>query len=117
MTGGEASDYNAFVPLLNIPVYRPRMMLADKGYDGDAVREALLLQGILPVIPPKSNRKSPAECDYRAYKDRNRIERMFNRLKQFRRIATRYDKTAKSFLAFLCLAAARLWLPSFVNRS
>ena len=98
-----------------MPVGRPRLMLADKGYDGDAVREALLVQGILPVIPPKSNRRSPANCDYRAYKDRNRIERMFNKLKQFRRIATRYDKTAKSFLGFLCLAAARLWLPSFVN--
>jgi transposase len=57
LTGGEASDYNAFIPLLKIPVGRPRLMLADKGYDGDAVREALLFQGILPVIPPKSNRK------------------------------------------------------------
>lgn len=90
-------------------------MLADKGYDGDAVRQALLLQGILPVIPPKSNRKSPAKCDYHAYKHRNRIERMFNRLKQFRLIATRYDKTATSFLGFLALAAVRIWLPSFVN--
>jgi transposase len=117
VTGGEASDYNAFMPLLNIPVSRPRLMLADKGYDSDTVREALLFHGILPVIPPKSNRRIPAKCDYRAYKDRNRIERMFNRLKQFRRIATRYDKTAKSFLGFLCLAAVRLWLPSFVNRT
>lgn len=117
MTGGEASDYNAFEPLLKMPVSRPCLMLADKGYDGDTIRQALLLQGIMPVIPPKSNRRAPANCDYRAYKDRNRIERMFNRLKQFRRIATRYDKTAKSFLGFLCLAAARLWLPSFVNRT
>lgn len=98
-----------------MPVGRPRLMLADKGYDGDAIREALLLQGIQPVIPPKSNRKSPAKCDFRAYKDRNRIERMFNKLKQFRRIATRFDKTAKSYLGFPCLAAAKLWLPSFVN--
>ncbi len=117
MTGGEASDYNAFEPLLNMPVGRPRLMLADRGYDGDAIREALLLQGILPVIPPRSNRRAPTNCDYRAYKDRNRIERMFNRIKQFRRIATRYDKTAKSFLGFLCLAAVRIWLPSFVNRA
>ncbi|MEQ8479902.1 MAG: transposase [Hoeflea sp.] len=91
-------------------------MLADKGYAGDAVREALILQGILPVISPKSNRRSPAQCDYRAYKDCNRIERMFNRLKQFRRIATRYDKTAKSFLGFLCLAPARLWLRTFSGK-
>jgi len=92
------------------------MMLADKGYDGDDVRSSLLIRGILPVIPPKANRKQPIACDFKAYKDRNRIERMFNRSKQFRRIATRHDKTALSFNSFLCLAAAKLWLPSFVNR-
>ena len=92
-------------------------MLADKGYDGDDVRSALLMRNILPVIPPKANRWEPISCDFKAYKDRNRIERMFNRLKQFRRIATRYDKTALSFIGFLCLAAAKLWLPSFVNRA
>ena len=79
------------------------MMLADKGYDGDDVRSSLLMRGILPVIPPKANRKEPIACDFKAYKDRNRIERMFNRLKQFRRIATRYDKTALSFTGFLPL--------------
>ncbi|MCI5076419.1 MAG: IS5 family transposase [Oricola sp.] len=115
LTGGEASDYNAFTPLLEMPVRRPRLMLADKGYDGDTIREALLRRGILPVIPPKLNRRAPVKCDYRAHKDRNRIERRLNRLKQFRRIATRYDKTARSFLGVRCLAAARLWLPSFVN--
>lgn len=99
-----------------LPLARPRLLLADKGYDGDAVREGLLVHGILPVIPPRANRAQPIACDYRRYKDRNRIERMFNRLKQFRRIATRYDKTASSFLAFLNLAAAKLWLPTFVNR-
>ena len=62
----------------------------------------------IPLLPSR---------DFKAYKDRNRIERMFNRLKQFRRIATRYDKTALSFIGFLCLAAAKLWLPSFVNRA
>lgn len=92
-------------------------MLADKGYDSDDVRASLLLRGILPIIPPKANRKEPIACDFCAYKDRNRVERMFNRLKQFRRIATRYDKTAVSFLGFLALAAAKIWLPSFVNRT
>jgi transposase len=100
-----------------LPVGKPRLLLADKGYDGDAVRQNLLLAGILPVIPPKASRKNPPHCDFRAYKDRNRIERMFNRLKQFRRIATRFDKTAKSFSAFLALAAARIWMPHFVNRT
>lgn len=92
-------------------------MLADKGYDSDDVRACLLLKGILPVIPPKANRKEAITCDFQAYKDRNRIERMFNRLKQFRRIVTRYDKTAISFMGFLALAAARLWMPTYVNRS
>jgi transposase len=92
-------------------------MLADKGYDSDAVRETLLLQGILPIIPPKANRREPASCDYRRYRDRNHVERLFNRLKQFRRIATRYDKTAMSFLGFLALAAVRVWLPDYVNRT
>ncbi len=107
LTGGEASDYNAVPDLLAIPVGKPRLFLADKGYDGDFLREELLIHGIRPVIPPKANRKNPPACDFRVYKDRNRIERMFNRLKQFRRVATRYDKTRKSFSAFLALAAAR----------
>lgn len=98
-------------------VPKPKALLADKGYDGNEVRSNLLMEGILPVIPPRSNRKEPATCDYHRYKDRNRIERMFSRIKQFRRIATRYDKTAKSYLGFLAIAAAWLWLPTFVNRT
>lgn len=98
-----------------IPVAKPKALLADKGYDGDTFRQNLLMRGILPVIPPRSNRKAPEHPDYRRYKDRNRIERMFAKLKQQRRIATRYDKTALSFASFLNLAAARLWLKSFVN--
>jgi transposase len=100
-----------------MPVKSPKAMLADKGYDSDTVREYLLLRGVLPVIPPKSNRREPVPCDYRRYRDRNHVERLFNRLKQFRRIATRYDKTATSFLGFLCLAAVRVWLPHYVNRT
>ncbi len=98
-----------------LPVALPRAMLADRGYDGDEVRQVLLLKGILPVIPPRINRKKQVACDFRLYRERNQIERMFNKLNQFRRIATRYDKLAGSYLAFLNLAAARLWLRSFVN--
>ncbi|MDH7791425.1 transposase [Ochrobactrum sp. AN78] len=101
--------------MMSIPVKRPRLLLAEKGYDGDNIRNALLCSGIKPVIPPKANRKNPPACDFQAYKDRNRIERMFNRLKQFRRIATRYDKTRKSFEAFLAIAAVKIWMPHFVN--
>nr|WP_246725554.1 transposase [Beijerinckia sp. L45] len=58
VTGGEASDYTAVPQLLALPVGRPKAMLADKGYDGDDVRAALLMNGILPIIPPKANRKN-----------------------------------------------------------
>jgi len=67
-------------------------------------------RGIEPVIPPRSNRKTPIDYDRQAYKRRNLIERCVNRLKQFRRIATRYEKTARAYLLMLCIAAARLWI-------
>ncbi|HEX7855183.1 MAG TPA: IS5 family transposase [Sphingobium sp.] len=92
LTGGEASDYGALDALMAIPVTKPKALLVDKEYDGDAVRENLLTQGILPIIPPKSNRREPIPCDFRRCRDRNRIERMFGHLKHFRRIATRCDK-------------------------
>ena len=98
-----------------LPLPKPKGLLADKGYDGDRFRENLLLRGILPIIPPRSNRKAPAHPDYQRYKDCDRIERMFGKLKQQRRIATRYDKTLLSLESFLNLAVARLWLKSFVN--
>ena len=98
-----------------LPLPTPKGLLADKGYDGDRFCENLLMRGILPIIPPRSNRKAPEHPDYSRYKDRNRVERMFAKLKQQRRIATRYDKTILSFESFLNLAAARLWLKSFVN--
>jgi transposase len=66
--------------LIALPVGKPRRMLADKGYDSDDVRARFLFKGILPVIPPKANRKEAIVCDFRAYKDRNRVERMFNKL-------------------------------------
>ncbi len=98
-----------------LPVNKPNALLADKGYDGDVVRANLLIRGILPIIPPKANRREPIACDFRRYRDRNRIERMFGYLKHQRRITTRYDKTALSFANFLNLAAIRRWLPNFVN--
>ena len=87
------------------------MFLADKGYDSDHIRQSLLIHGILPVILSKANRGEPVPHNRAAYKLRILIERMFNTLKQF----TRYEKTNASFLAFLSLATAKLWMPSFVN--
>ncbi|GBR04438.1 hypothetical protein GCM10007207_07080 [Asaia siamensis] len=100
---------------MKLPVPNPRAMLADRGYDSDCFRHDLLMHGILPVIPSRKGRSTPQNTDWRRYRDRNRIERMFNHLKQTHRIATRYDKTVLSFMSFLNLAAARLWIRSFVN--
>lgn len=89
-------------------------LLADKGYDADAVRDALDEINVEAVIPSKSNRKQPRGFDREVYKRRNLIERLFNRLKNWRRIATiatRYDKNATSFLAFIMIASAKLWMP------
>ena len=85
-------------------------IVADKGYDSDAFVEAISAQGSQPVIPPRSNRVNPRAFDRHIYKSRNLIERFFSRIKQFRRIATRYDKLAKSFLSFVHLACAFVWL-------
>ena len=85
-------------------------VVADKGYDSDALVETITAQGCQAVIPPRSNRLNPRSFDRHIYKSRNLIERFFGRIKQFRRIATRYDKLAKSFLSFVHLACAFVWL-------
>tara|TARA_R110002096_G_scaffold349304_3_gene542411 strand:- start:356 stop:694 length:339 start_codon:yes stop_codon:yes gene_type:complete len=88
----------------------PAALLGDKGYDGDALISALERRAIKPVIPPKSNRKVKHDCDFALYRERNLIERFFNTIKQFRGIATRYEKTARNFLAGLHLVCALVWL-------
>ena len=80
-------------------------LLADKGYDADAFRAFLKDPKIKPVIPGKSNRKKRIRHDKKAYRNRNVIERCFGRLKDFRRIATRYDKLAQNFFSALCFVA------------
>ena len=84
-------------------------LLADKGYDGDNLRAEIASHGAKPVIPNKSNRVVIHRFNKRAYKGRNVIERCFCRLKDFRRIATRYDRLARNFLASICLVAAIVW--------
>ncbi|MDH5553366.1 MAG: transposase [Nitrosomonas sp.] len=99
-----------------IEAIRPERMsigqavLADKGYDVDYIVGAAECMGALAVIPPKSSRIVQCEYDRDLYKERNLIERMFGKLKQFRRIATRYDKTKISFMVFIYLASIILWL-------
>jgi transposase len=86
------------------------MLLADKGYDANDLRAAVAESGAWANIPPKANRKDPVCFSKHLYKDRNRVERFFNRIKQFRRIATRFDKTAENFLAAVKLVSVRVWL-------
>ena len=79
-------------------------MVMDRAYEGDETRELVESLGHVPVVPPKSNRLEPWEYDHELYKRRNEIERLFRRLKGFRRLATRYDKLDVMFLAFLVVA-------------
>ena len=88
------------------------VVIADKGYDADRIRAHIRAQGAIPNIPKKSNRKKRFRWKKSVYRQRNHVERFFNRLKQFRRIATRYDKLGATFLAFIQLAAVRIWLRS-----
>ena len=82
--------------------------MMDKGYDRDDIREHLIAHDIAPVIPSKSNRRAPRDYEKVSYKLREKVERFFNNLKQFRRIATRYEKLSKTFLALIHLVA--VWI-------
>ncbi len=108
LTPGQAADINQAVPLLD--QVGPDALLADKGYDSDALIETLEERGITPVIPPKANRREPRQTDFALYRERNLVERFFNRLKQYRAIATRYDKLANTFLAAVALVCVLFWL-------
>ena len=110
VTGGEAHEVKGYDALMELHDINPGGLLGDKGYDSDDIRNDLADRGIEPVIPPRSNRKTTIEYDREAYQRRNLIERCVNRLKQFRRIATRYEKTARAYLSMLSIAAARLWI-------
>jgi putative transposase len=89
---------------------RAGAILADKGYDADHLCNRIENTGTQLVIPPKRNRKVQRPYDADLYKERNRIERFFNKLKQFRRVATRYDKLLANFMGFVKLAAIAIWL-------
>ena len=88
----------------------PHALIGDKAYDADALLERLTEREIASVIPPKANRKTKRECDFVLYRERNLIERFFNKIKHFRAIATRYDKLARNFLAAVHLVSAVILL-------
>jgi transposase len=108
LTGGQVHDVTQAVELLDtLPA---GAVLADKAYDADAVLEKITGSGAKAVIPPKNNRKHLGKFDAGHYKNRNLVERFFCRIKQFRRIATRYEKLASRYSAFVALAASFIWL-------
>lgn len=109
LTPGQACDLDGSDLLL--PKLTAQTILADKGYDADRrVITLLIAQGKTVVIPSRSNRIEPREYDRDLYKDRHLIENFFAKLKQYRGIATRYDKLAVNFLGAIYLAAAVIWL-------
>jgi transposase len=108
VTGGQQHDSRSALPL--IAKVDPNCLLADKAYDTDAVREDLKTREASAVIPPKANRKEPAEFDKDLYKARSTVECTFNLLKQARRFATRYEKTLRNYAAVVAIGCAMLWL-------
>ena len=104
LTGGQVADCIAADELLD-GLLTAQILHGDKGYDSNAVRRKIESKGAVPNIPPKTNRRWKNCFSPWLYRHRNAIERMFGRLKDFRRIATRYDRLARNFLAAVCLAA------------
>lgn len=108
LSAGQISDIEYAPDLIeHLPA---QAVIADKGYDADHFVDTIKMAGAQAVIPPRSNRIAPRSFDRHLYQDRNLIERFFARIKHFRRIATRYDKLAESFLSFIHIACAFIWL-------
>jgi len=108
VTPGQLGDVRAALALIS-PVPPAGVLAADTAYDSNGLRQFLTERGTLPVIPNNPTRKRKHPFDEQAYKARNVIERMFCRLKDWRRIATRYDKLAINFAAAIAIAAIIIW--------
>ena len=104
LSEGQMSDYKGAALMIDA-LPRATCLLADKGYDADWFRQALIEHGITPCIPPRSNRKHPPTFDTTLYRSRHKIENMFGKLKDWRRIHTRYDRCAHAFLSAITIAA------------
>lgn len=107
ITPGQASEIKEAEQLIGEE--KCDFLLADLGYDCDSFRKTLIDKGITPVIPGRKHRKNPIEYDKHTYKERNIVERFFGRIKEFRRIATRYDKTACMYKGALLMASILIW--------
>jgi transposase len=112
LSPGQASDMTA-VPDLLAGLPTPRTVVADRGYDSNAVIELIRRSGAEPAIPSTSQRTVRRSVDRAIYRQRNLVERFFCKLKHFRRVATRFDKLARNFLAAVLLASTRIWLRTY----
>ncbi len=108
LTPGQRGDVTQAEALL--AGMKANHVLADKAYDSNALRKIIIDMGAQAVIPCNPTRKCPIPYDFGIYKARNAIERCFNKMKHFRRVATRYDRRAIHFLSFIHLAAAMIWM-------
>jgi len=110
LSEGQMSDYKGAALMLDA-LPKAKALLGDRGYDADWLRQALADRGIEPCIPSKINRKVPIPHDRILYRQRHKIENMFGRLKDWRRIHTRYDRCAHTFMSAICIAATVIfWL-------
>ena len=110
LSEGQMSDYKGAALMIDA-FPKAKTLLGDKGYDADWFRQALTERGITPCIPPKANRKIQIDYDKTLYRQRHKIENMFGRIKDWRRIHTRYDRCAHSFMSAICIAATVIfWL-------
>jgi transposase len=108
LTAGQESDIGQASRLL--ADHQPTYVIGDKGYDCDEFVDEIKDRGSKPVIPSRKGRTAPRRLRRKLYRCRNRVERFMSRIKHFRRVATRYEKTARNFLGFIQLAALTCWL-------
>jgi transposase len=108
---GQTYEVEASAPLLE--KLRRILLVGDKGFDSDTLRQQMRSQGCLACVPPRSGRRSPAWYHRSFYRQRHKIENFFQRLKIYKRISTRYEKLALTFLSFILLGAIFDWLNSF----
>jgi len=104
LSEGQMSDYKGAALMLDA-LPRAKALLGDKGYDANWFRDALAARGIAACIPSRANRKVPIPHDTKLYRQRHKIENMFGRIKDWRRIHTRYDRCAHTFFSAICIAA------------
>lgn len=107
---GQRNDINYAIPLLDQIEINGSNVLADRGYDSNKLLDYVYARGGEPTIPSRKRAKFERHCDWWLYKELHLVEKYFLKLKAFRRIATRYDKLAATYLGFICIASILIWL-------